>query len=51
VSGKIIFISLLLLITAVVQVIGANDPIVANNRVEKDARTRLSPYGVRLQQK
>jgi hypothetical protein len=42
VFGKIIFISLQLLITAVVQVIGANEPIVANHRVEKDAEDRAS---------
>ena len=42
-SGKITFTSLQLLITAVVQVIGANEPIVANYRVEKDAADRLSP--------
>lgn len=37
VSGKIIFTSLRSLITVVVQGIGANDPIVANHRVEKAA--------------
>ena len=40
-SGKITFTSLQLLITAV-QVIGANEPIVANYRVEKDAADRAS---------
>src|SRR4029078_11381998 len=40
-SGKITFTSLQLLITAV-QVIGANEPIVSNYRVEKDAADRAS---------
>jgi hypothetical protein len=37
VFGKIIFISSLWPTTVVGQVIGANEPIVANHRVEKDA--------------
>jgi hypothetical protein len=41
-SGKFTFTSLQLLMTAVVQVIGANEPIVANYRVEKDAADRAS---------
>jgi hypothetical protein len=43
VFGKIIFTSLLWLIIVVVQVIGANEPIVANDRLKNDARsTRAS---------
>ena len=43
VSGKIIFTSLLWLIIVVVQVIGANEPIVANDGLKNDARsTRAS---------
>ncbi len=42
VFGKIIFTSLLWLIIVVGQVIGANEPVVANHRVEKDAADRAS---------
>ena len=42
VSGRTMFTSLPSLIIVVAQVIGANEPIVANNRVEKDAAGRAS---------
>ena len=43
VSGKIIFTLLLWLVIVVGQVIGANEPIVANDRLKNDARsTRAS---------
>lgn len=52
VSGKIIFTSLRLLITAVVQVIGANDPIVANPiGLRRTRRTAPLIRNVRLQRR
>ena len=45
--GKIILTLLLWLTIVVGQVIGANEPIVANHRVEKDASDRASHRSVR----